>query len=445
MNPPPPASAVVTPATVARTPASPRLSRRALLRGLAAAPLAYGLSRALGAETAPAAAPASAGLPATGPIGRVLDVSGEIKEFKDKETGARVRQLTDGGCDNVHLYFTTDSFVEGSNLVVFGSNRTGKYQHYLMDIAAKKITQLTNGDKISPTQACLTRGGHLLYFDGSVLHSLKVDTLKDQELYRVPEGWEPHLPTCTANGEYIAFCYKEKLAVSTLTNVIYSSMEETYYQHPTSVIMRINTANGKAQAVWGERNWISHVLIHPTNPDTIMFCHEGGGAVKQRMWMLDCSVKLARTAVPLCPMRPGEFTVHEYFTRGGEVGYQYEVERNGQMEWYNAFVRSDGTWVRQYQLPGPRPGHIQSNTDNSLVVGDRGFLSRDDKMGSFYISLMTHGNGHAKTRRLCRHQPGPTQFSHGHPVFSWDDQWVLFNSRLGAKENIMMADVTSIA
>jgi len=47
-------------------------------------------------------------------------------------------------------------------------------------------------------------------------------------------------------------------------------------------------------------------------------------------------------------------------------------------------------------------------------------------------------------RRLCRREPGDTQFSHGHPVFSHDDQWVIYNTRLGPKENIAMAEVTSI-
>jgi len=57
---------------------------------------------------------------------------------------------------------------------------------------------------------------------------------------------------------------------------------------------------------------------------------------------------------------------------------------------------------------------------------------------------MTHENGSERVRRLCRREPGDTQFSHGHPVFSLDDQWVLYNSRIGPKENIAMANVTSI-
>lgn len=413
--------------------ATPRpLPRRSFLRTLALAPACLSIPYLRCGEATPGK-------------GRTFRIDDEVKELKDPDTGARVMKLTGDGSDNVHLYFTSDSFLQDSEHIVFASNRTGRYQFYLLEIPNKRLVQLTDGAKIRPHLGCLSRNGQLAYFDGNVLRALKVDTLEDREVYRVPDGFDPHLPTCSANGNFVAFGYKEKLATSTLTSVLYSSMAETYFQHPTTVIMRLNMGNGQPTAVWGERMWISHVLMHPTQPDTIVFCHEGGGNVKQRMWVVNVAQQLARTPVALYPMRPGEFTVHEYFTRAGEVGFQYEVEREGKMEYYNAFIRTDGTWIRQYRLPGPRPGHIQSNSDNTLIVGDRGFLSPDDKTGGVYMSLMTHGNGIANVRRLCRHTPGPTQESHGHPVFSPDDRWVLFNSRIGQKENIAMADVTSLA
>lgn len=411
-----------------------RLPRRTFLRTLAIAPACFGFPYVRASSTEKPAK------------GRTLSVADEVKEIKDPQTGARVVKLTGGDHDNVHLYFTSESFLQDSKRIVFGSNRSGSFQYYLLEIENKRLVQLTEGERIRPHLGCLSFNGQLAYFDGTTLRALKVDTLEDREVYRVPEGFEPHLPTCTASGHFVAFTYREKLKQSTQTNVIYSSMAEMYHQHPTCVIMRINMGNGQPAAVWGERNWISHVCIHPTDPDQVLFCHEGGGLVSQRMFMVNVAPSTTRKArsTPLFPMREKEFTVHEYFTRQGEVGFQYEVERNGKMEYFNGFIRTDGTWVRTYLLPGPRPGHIQSNSDNSLIVGDRGFLSNDDKDGGTYMSLMTHGNGIAHVRRLCRHQPGPTQHSHGHPVFSPDDRWVIFNSRIGPKEHVAMADVTSL-
>jgi hypothetical protein len=87
---------------------------------------------------------------------------------------------------------------------------------------------------------------------------------------------------------------------------------------------------------------------------------------------------------------------------------------------------------------------MQSNSDNTRLVGDSGYLSLDDRHGRNYMSLMTHENGRAHVRRLCRRVPGNTQHSHGHPVFSLDDHWVLYNSKIGERHNVYMAEVGSV-
>jgi hypothetical protein len=78
--------------------------------------------------------------------GRTQSVSSKIKEFRDLETGARVCQLTGDGSDNVHLYFTSESFVGGSNRLVFASNRSGRFQFYLLEIRERSLVQLTDGN-----------------------------------------------------------------------------------------------------------------------------------------------------------------------------------------------------------------------------------------------------------------------------------------------------------
>jgi oligogalacturonide lyase len=379
--------------------------------------------------------------------GRVRQVRGEIKEYKDPKTGARVRRLTGDGSSNVHPYFTSWSFVgDNADHAVFASNRSGAYQWHLLEIPTGRLVQLTAGGRLSPNMACVARDGRLFYFDGPVLHSVRTDTLEDRELYRVPAGFKPALPTCSADGNYVAFAYCQETALSTETGRIYATMHERYYQHPHSVVMRIDTRSGAAVAAWGEPTWISHTLIHPTQPNLILFCHEGGGTcVDQRMWMVNLEDVQMRKAAPLYPQRPGESCVHEYFTQQGDVGFQYSLDRAGHREEYNAFIRPDGTWIRQYLFPGQRPGHIQSNSDNTLVVGDRAYLNANDKEGGQYLGLMTHANGRVQVRRLAWHGTSwLTQNSHGHPSFSPDDRWVVYNSDVEKSDNVYVADVQSL-
>ncbi len=375
--------------------------------------------------------------------GDVFEAEGE--QYRDEETGALVRRLTGDGSNNHHLYFTSTSFVGEGEGVVFASDRSGAWQLYMLETASGKIVQLTDRESAGGFAACLAPEGRLFYFEGPALKVLSVDVLDERELYRAPEGMVAALPTCTADGNYVAFAYREDLPVSTETGRIYSTMAERYYQRPTCVVMRVDTDSGEAVAAWGERAWISHVMIHPTRPELILFCHEGGSSVKQRMWTVDVSVRLRREAQPLFRQEHGENCCHEYFTRQGEVGFQCSVQSEGEDLSFNCFVRTDGTYLRQFLLPGPRPGHIQSNSDNTLIIGDRGYRSPEDAEGDKFMSLMTHTNGRAEVRRLCRHGTSWTQqIGHPHPIFSPDDRWALFSSDTGGKCNVYMVDVTSI-
>ena len=200
-------------------------------------------------------------------------------------------------------------------------------------------------------------------------------------------------------------------------------------------------------ACWGDTVWISHSLIHPTLPNLVLFCHEGGHeVVKQRMWTVDVDQKRARFAKPLYVQQLGDSCVHEYFTRQGEVGFQYTiVSEDGSMEEFNAFVRPDGTWIRQYRFPDRRPNHIQSNSDNSVCVGDRAYFNPQDSDGGGYLCLMTHANGLVNMKRLCWHGTSwKSQESHPHPVYSPDDRWVIYNSDSEGPYNVYMVDTQSI-
>ncbi len=378
--------------------------------------------------------------------GDTLDVRDQIQEYRDEKTGALVRRLTADGSDNDSLYFTSTSFVgEGSDTIVFRSDRTGGWEFYMLEIGAGRLVQVTQSESGDAGRGCVDPGGRLFYHDGRALKVVDLDDMSEELIYTAPEGTRCALPSCTADGSHVAFTYVEDIPTSTESGRIYSTMGERYYQHPFSMIIRVDTSSGEAVAVWGERMWFSHVIIHPRRPDLALFCHEGGSHVDQRMWTVDLADGQRRKPRPLYHQHPGESCCHEYFTQQGEVGFQSNARLGEETLGFNCFVRPDGAWLRQFLLPGPRPGHIQSNSDNTLIIGDRAHVSHDDPEGGAFMSLITHENGRGVVRRLCRHDTSwLTQTSHPHPTFSPDDRWGLYSSDAGGACNVYMVDVTSI-
>jgi len=450
---------------IGNVPAKPdtsSMARRDFLAGLAV----LGGGAALAAAATPemlvpkvpapnpeSAAPSSPPIVDSGAVGKTTNIRDEMKEYKDPKTGAKILQLTSNGSNNVHPYFTSEGFIgDDAKNAIFISDRSGSYQWYMLNIPTGKLVQLTSGRKCNTNSCAVSRNGKLFYLDGPTLRYLRLDTNKfeDRELYRAPDGFDPGIPSCTADGHYVAFSYCQMFPSSTRRNVIYSTMMETYYQHPHSVVMRVDTAaatgEATAMASWGDAMQFSHTLIHPTQPNLILFVHEGGHlVVQQRMWTIDVDQEAARVAKPLFIQRPGDGCVHEFFTRQGEVGVQYTIIRGKEKEEFNAFIRADGTWMRQYRYPDRRPGHFQSNSDNSLCIGDCAYFNPQDDEGGKYLGLMTHSNGVVNIKRLAYHQTSwKTQESHPHPVFSPDDKWVMYNSDVEKKYNVYLAAVESV-
>ena len=77
----------------------------------------------------------------------------EIREFTDEKTGHPIKQLTNSG-NNVHLYFTENSFDSQKNDIIFRSDRASGeekapqdepcYNLFRMDLTSGEIVQLTD-------------------------------------------------------------------------------------------------------------------------------------------------------------------------------------------------------------------------------------------------------------------------------------------------------------
>ena len=70
------------------------------------------------------------GFPAGVPGGKGRWFPSEMRKYKESITGHEVWQLTNSPYDDVNLYFTEQSFTQGSGGLVFYSNRTGKSELY---------------------------------------------------------------------------------------------------------------------------------------------------------------------------------------------------------------------------------------------------------------------------------------------------------------------------
>ena len=379
-------------------------------------------------------------------LGDVTKIS--FDTARDPDTGVEVTRLSDDQGDSIFPYFTQVVLSDDASGLLVSSSRSGKWQAYLLNLETGELLQLSDEpDGVSPhSSTMLPTRGAVAFLAGRAVRRVNLDGSDTRTLYQVPQGFTPSILAPAGDGSSVTFAYREALELSTATGRIYSTMAETLYRRPASVIMRVDAESGTAAALWGEREWISHVNVSPTDSDIVVFCHEGSWQLVQRMWGLRASTG---EVWPLLEQRRWlERSGHEFFTRSGRVATQYSWRFHARSrDWVelDVLLQPDGGEPQSFRYLYGRPTHIQVARDETLAVGDGAFPREGFSEGRNFIGLIRYRDERAITTALCRHDTSwQTQHSHPHPVFSPDDRWVFFNSDRGGRANIYRAPVPAI-
>jgi hypothetical protein len=314
--------------------------RRDFLKGLAlvggASAIAATLPKTLaatGAEQAPAATvPAAAGTQVEAPnvAASAKGVYGikprEIPfapvSYADKYTGRRVTRIFPASQQACHAYFTSTSY-DAEGRLVLSAEVDGHYQLVRADLHRGTLQCLTDLPSMRAQSYCVSPAKNLaIVHDGDSYVRVNLETGQCKTILSPPKGYRLGLPTVDAAGKRIAFVVAQEAPGLPAPDKIYSEMAQNFYCRPHCMVVTINLDDGIPAVAWGETEQISHVLINPVDPNTIVFCHEGGNMVDNRLWVVDARPYRKKHAKCLYQEKYEEFLVHEYFTKDGTLGVQ---------------------------------------------------------------------------------------------------------------------------
>jgi oligogalacturonide lyase len=361
----------------------------------------------------------------------------------DPQTNRRIWRITPPGQNGTHAYFTSTSFdLKGRLLATL--ERDGKIQLCRIDLKEGKSYQLMEIDGIVFQNFCLApeRNGAIISRGDREILWIDTETGVSRVVFTAPDGYLVGTPTADNSGRYLAFVVREKIPRFSRSSVIYSDMEETFYSQPRCLILRLDLETDAVEVVWGEQRWISHVLINPVDPETIVYCHEGGYLPESRLWAV--SARKEHKKKPRCLFRENRnhFLVHEFFCPDGVLGVQVSKwpDDHVEMSWGDPrsqhgalFIDMAGKIVAEYMHPADRSMHIQSNASRSLLVSDTLSVSWNQPQDEQSLSLLRPDSGKVlQPELLCHHGTSwKTQHSHPHPSFSHDEKWIAYTSDAG--------------
>jgi oligogalacturonide lyase len=370
----------------------------------------------------------------------------ERETYTDQVSGVLVNRLTQTTGHSHSLYFTNDSWTHDYRYLICASERSGiGNQLFAVELASGDLLQLTDlhGDEDIPhiyNYAALSPiGQHVVLWYSNTLWRLDLIDGSLFALWQCPDGYRVHGTSVNADGSFVFTSISQDLShrfgARDGTNI---AAEQAYHQaKPHSRVMAIsmtgtNTGN-PAGVLWEEAYPITHVNASPTDPDLMVFCHEGPWlAVDQRMWGLRLSDP---TPWPILPRVPEWGVGHEFWHADGKtIGYH---ARFHQGTWRHAagFVTADNTEAWQAELNVPTQHAVALHRDWMILDGTR-------EGGEYLLLVQREGNQWAPARILAQHHCSRHHSrAHVHARLRSDGKQLVYTSDKRTYSDVYLIDI----
>ena len=323
----------------------------------------------------------------------------EWRKFPDPATEFEVLRLTDPAHSSYLPSADSRPFTRRGNSLLFWSDRTGKPQAFRMDLKSGDSRQVTDAEALDGSTLTLAPDERsFCYFDGASFRQMNFSSLKDREIYRVPEGWQRCPGLCVA-GDYSALFGESK--------------------DGRSRIRRVGMSKGVSSTVLE----VPFVLCHPVaRPRRSQILYRQGD---EALWMVDFNGANNRKL-----RTPGGRIGQALWSPDGKTAlYLHLPEDPARLNAIREFIPDDG--LDKMVSPTSQFVDFGPNTDGSVFVG----ASRNKNSPHILILLRV-------TRReltLCEHRSSdPSKVS---PVFSPDSQKIYFQSDKHGKPAIYRVQV----
>jgi oligogalacturonide lyase len=377
-----------------------------------------------------------------------------MRQFQDPKTKRQITQLTELG-NNVHLYFTENSFDSTKPEIVFRSDRHGSpkaphenphYNIFRLNYQTGELTQLTDEPEPVGSVTKTPDSELIAYLVGKKVRLLETKTGKITTLFEGSPDFNLYSPSISPNRAYVGFARNEKVAVAN-SGVNYGGFKDNFELIKDGRITLAHTDGSGFFDAYSNTHWLGHFQFSPEDSSLAMFCHEGPwNLVGQRIWLLDL---LERRAKPCFRQISSDAVGHEFWTQDGLIFFdnrgqdhdgtitsertQAVVKHIASRDFkpYVGLVDRHNHMIRRLEMPF-YCNHYHANPDNSALVGD-------DVDELVRIDISTD---QAQLEVLCQHGTSwHTQASHCHPTWSWDGKRVLYASDKGGKVNLYLLEL----
>lgn len=294
----------------------------------------------------------------------------------DSVTGYQIEKLVDLSGNNRSFYFHNNPFLktkDGKNTLMIFSNKKGsEVQFFSVNLENKKTTQITfkKGNKRGEILAPKTR--KIFYMVADSVFSTHIDTHKTNFLYKFDKSVIGSISTINANETLLggALITKEENEIFKNNPKKTSYFDKIYEAKLERSLITLNVKTSELKNIYSEKAWLNHIQFSPTNPDLLMYCHEGPWHKVDRIWTINIQSKINTLIHKRTVER--EIAGHEFFSPDGlTIWYDLQIPRS--VTFYLAGKNLETGETIKYGLKRNEWSiHYNISNDKKLFAGDGG-------------------------------------------------------------------------
>ncbi len=376
----------------------------------------------------------------------------------DKDTHHKVMRLSNIPGNSLSFYFHNNPFI--GNKMVFYNNSKAKgaqeseklrapvtkgnpfnRQIFLLDLATLQAEQLTNHINAMTGEIVAAKSGNIYYQIKDSVYRVNAFTKETKLIFVFPADYKGSIATVNADETLLAGskASDEQKEISRKYPKKSEFFDRIFDAHLPNDLWKIDIKTATLSNIHTENTWLGHVQFSPTEPNLLMFCHEGPWHKLDRIWTIDVQTK----AVKLMHKRTMDMEIagHEWLSVDGKTIW-YDLQMPKGKTFFVAGTNVHTGKEVKYELQRDEWSiHFNRSNDGKLFCGDGGDAGQVAKAkDGQWIYLFTPDGDKMKAERLVN-----MKFHNYHLEpnvhFSPDGKWVIFRANFEGVDAVYAVEV----
>ncbi|MGJ5640541.1 oligogalacturonate lyase family protein [Formosa sp. S-31] len=250
----------------------------------------------------------------------------------DKDTHHKIKKLTDRTGSNRSFYFHNNPFlptVDGKEIlmVFYGNNRKNK-QLYTVNLSTKETQQITTKPGNKSGEILARNSRKVFYTTNDSLFATHIDTKETDFIYKFPDSIVGSMVTINASENILAGKIVNAAASKALRNTLNGrgNFDKIYEAKLNRSLVKLDLETKTMTPFYSEKAWLNHLQFSPTDPNNLMYCHEGPWHKVDRIWNINIDyskpIKIHERTVER------EIAGHEFFSPDGKtIWFDLQIPR----------------------------------------------------------------------------------------------------------------------